>query len=108
MPAPDTVDGIAQTPIQGTSMAYTWDKAGADLPPRTTQYFEMLGNRAIYDDGWVAATSLPRCRGAGWATPPDLITGYDSELYDVYGTDAVQRPGRPDAGQAQGTAGVVL
>ena len=50
----------------------------------TTQYFEMLGNRAIYHDGWVAATTpatLP------WelstATPPDVITGYNWELYNV-------------------------
>ena len=66
-------------------MAYTWDKANADAPTRhTTQYFEMLGNRAIYHDGWVAATTpatLP------WelstATPPDVITGYKWELYNV-------------------------
>jgi arylsulfatase len=86
IPAPDTVDGIVQTPIQGTSMAYTWDKAGADVPSRhTTQYFEMLGNRAIYHDGWVAATTpatLPWELSS--ATPPDLITGYNWELYNVY------------------------
>ena len=66
-------------------MAYTWDKANARAPShRTTQYFEMLGNRAIYHDGWVAATTpatLP------WelsnAPPPDLITGYKWELYNV-------------------------
>ena len=86
IPAPDTVDGIVQTPVQGTSMAYTWDKAGADVPSRrTTQYFEMLGNRAIYNDGWVAATTpatLPWELSS--ATPPDLITGYNWELYNVY------------------------
>ncbi len=39
-------------------MAYTWDKANANAPTRhTTQYFEMLGNRAIYHDGWVACTT---------------------------------------------------
>jgi arylsulfatase len=66
-------------------MVYTWDKANADAPTRhTTQYFEMLGNRAIYHDDWVAATTpvtLP------WelstATPPDVITGYNWELYNV-------------------------
>jgi arylsulfatase len=85
IPAPDTIDGIKQTPIEGTSMAYTWDKANADAPTRhNTQYFEMLGNRAIYQDGWVAATTpatLP------WElstkTPPDVITGYNWELYNV-------------------------
>ena len=85
IPAPDTMDGIKQRPIEGVSMAYTWDKANADAPTRhNTQYFEMLGNRAIYHDGWVAATTpatLP------WElstkTPPDVITGYNWELYNV-------------------------
>jgi arylsulfatase A-like enzyme len=85
IPAPDTIDGIKQKPIEGVSMAYTWDKANANAPSRhTTQYFEMLGNRAIYHDGWVAATTpvtLP------WELstkpPPDVITGYNWELYNV-------------------------
>ncbi|MBY5819823.1 arylsulfatase [Rhizobium leguminosarum] len=85
IPAPDKINGIDQKPIEGTSMMYTWDKVSADAPTKhTTQYFEMLGNRAIYQDGWVAATTpatLP------WElstkTPPDVITGYNWELYDV-------------------------
>jgi arylsulfatase A-like enzyme len=85
IPAPDTINGIRQLPIEGVSMTYTWDKANAKAPTRhTTQYFEMLGNRAIYQEGWVAATTpatLP------WelstATPPDVITGYTWELYNV-------------------------
>ena len=45
IPAPDMVDGIAQKPIEGVSMAYTFDKANADSPsPHKTQYFEMLGS----------------------------------------------------------------
>ncbi|MGO7726236.1 arylsulfatase, partial [Rhizobium ruizarguesonis] len=76
---------IAQRPIEGVSMMYTWDKANANAQSQhTTQYFEMLGNRAIYQDGWVAATTpvtLP------WElssrTPPDVITGYNWELYNV-------------------------
>ena len=47
IPAPAMVNGIAQKPIEGVSMAYTWDKANANAPStRTTQYFEMFGNRA--------------------------------------------------------------
>jgi arylsulfatase A-like enzyme len=58
IPAPDAIDGIKQEPIEGVSMAYTWAKANIDAPSRhMTQYFEMLGNRAIYHDGWVAATT---------------------------------------------------
>jgi hypothetical protein len=49
IPQPDTINGIKQNPMDGVSMAYTWDKASADVASRrTTQYFEMLGNRAIY------------------------------------------------------------
>jgi arylsulfatase len=83
--APDMINGIKQHPIEGVSMAYTWDRANANAPSsRKTQYFEMLGNRAIYHEGWVAATTpvtLP------WElstkTPPDVITGYNWELYNV-------------------------
>ena len=82
---PDTINGIKQIPIEGVSMAYTWDKTNANAKTRhTTQYFEMLGNRSIYHDGWVAATTpvtLP------WElstkTAPDVITGYNWELYNV-------------------------
>ena len=85
IPQPDTIDGIKQKPIEGTSMAYTWDKANADAPTRhTTQYFEMLGNRAIYHDGWIAATTpvtLPWELSS--APAPDVITGYNWELYNV-------------------------
>ena len=59
--APETVDGIKQKPIEGVSMAYTFDAANANKPStHTTQYFEMLGVHAIYHDGWVAATTPVR------------------------------------------------
>ena len=60
LPEPKIVNGTPQTPFDGVSMVYTFDDAKA--PDRhTTQYFEMFGNRAIYDHGWVAATrhSIP-------------------------------------------------
>ena len=83
--APTTVDGIPQRPIEGVSMGYTFDKANADAPSkRDTQYFEMVGNRAIYHDGWIAATTPP---AAPWLLAtgklPDLETGYKWELYDI-------------------------
>ena len=85
IPAPETLNGIKQRPMDGVSMAYTWDKATANAPTRhTTQYFEMLGNRAIYHDGWVACTTpatLPWELSS--APPPDVITGYKWELYHV-------------------------
>src|SRR5690349_21587046 len=85
IPAPDTINGIQQKPIEGVSMAYTWDKANANAPTRhTTQYFEMLGNRAIYHEGWVAATT-PATLPWELSTkpPPDVMTGYKWELYNV-------------------------
>jgi arylsulfatase len=83
--APDTIDGIKQNPIEGVSMTYTWDKANAAAPStRTTQYFEMFGNRALYHDGWVAATTpaSPPWKLSG-GPAPDVITGYKWELYDL-------------------------
>jgi arylsulfatase A-like enzyme len=83
--APDTLNGIKQRPMDGVSMVYTWDKANANAPSRhTTQYFEMLGNRAIYDNGWVAATTPATIPWElSTAPPPDVITGYNWELYNV-------------------------
>src|SRR4029077_14861119 len=85
IPPPELLNGVKQRPMDGVSMAYTWEKANADLPSqRTTQYFEMLGNRAIYNDGWVAATTPATIPWEmSTATPPDVITGYNWELYNV-------------------------
>jgi arylsulfatase len=66
-------------------MAYTWDKSNANIASRhSTQYFEMLGNRAIYHDGWIAATSPATLPWELSTKPaPDVITGYQWELYNV-------------------------
>jgi arylsulfatase len=86
IPAPVMVNGIAQKPIEGVSMAYTFDKANANAPStRTTQYFEMFANRAIYHDGWIAATTPP---APPWLLgtaklPEDVINGYKWELYNI-------------------------
>ncbi|MGH6880121.1 MAG: arylsulfatase [Hypericibacter sp.] len=83
--APRMVNGIAQKPIEGVSMAYTWDKANANTPStRTTQYFEMFGNRAIYHDGWIASTTPPQPPWLmGKAAMPDVVNGYNWELYNL-------------------------
>jgi arylsulfatase A-like enzyme len=84
LPAPEMVNGIAQKPIEGVSMVYTW--ADANAPgQRTTQYFEMFGSRAIYHDGWVA--SAPPTI-APWAltlkpTPSDVMNSFKWGLYDL-------------------------
>jgi arylsulfatase A-like enzyme len=54
--APVSINGVAQKPLDGVSMAYTWDDPRA-RGRRKTQYFEMFGNRGIYHDGWFACTS---------------------------------------------------
>jgi arylsulfatase len=60
LPEPKSVNGVEQRPMDGVSMLYSADGAKA-ADRRTTQYFEMFGNRAIYHQGWVAATrhSIP-------------------------------------------------
>ncbi len=85
IPAPVMVNGIAQKPIEGVSMAYTWDKANANAASaRTTQYFEMFGNRAIYHDGWIAATTPPAPPWVlGTAKLPEVVNGYKWELYNI-------------------------
>jgi arylsulfatase len=82
---PAMVDGIAQKPIEGVSMAYTFDKANAAAPSRRdTQYFEMFGNRAIYHDGWIACTTPPAPPWLMGSTKmPDVINGYHWELYNL-------------------------
>jgi arylsulfatase A-like enzyme len=86
LPEPVMINGIAQKPIEGVSMAYTWDKANANTPSRrTTQYFEMFGSRAIYNDGWIA--SAPPIQ-APWElslaeAPKDVMNGFPWELYKL-------------------------
>jgi len=83
--APLMVNGIAQKPIEGVSMAYTFDNANANArSKRETQYFEMFGNRAIYHDGWVAATTPPAPPWLmGTAKLPEVVNGYKWELYNI-------------------------
>ncbi|HSH94455.1 MAG TPA: arylsulfatase, partial [Roseimicrobium sp.] len=85
IPAPVMVNGIAQKPIEGVSMAYTWDKANETAKStRETQYFEMFGNRAIYHDGWMAATPPPQPPWLmGTGKMPEVLNGYKWELYNI-------------------------
>jgi arylsulfatase A-like enzyme len=79
LPEPKIVNGVEQTPMDGVSMLYTVDNAKA-AERHTTQYFEMFGNRAIYHDGWVAATrhSIPWVMAALPPVKDDVW-----ELYNV-------------------------
>ncbi len=85
IPAPVMVDGIAQKPIEGVSMAYSFDKANAAAPsPHRIQYFEMLGVQGLYSDGWMlsAVPIRPPWQLLGTAIQ-DPATAYKFELYDV-------------------------
>ena len=79
VPAPKSVNGIEQRPIEGVSMAYSFEDAKA-ADTRKTQYFEIFGNRGIYHDGWFAGT-LHR---APWERTPRRPLAEDIwELYNV-------------------------
>jgi arylsulfatase len=79
IPAPKMVNGIEQRPLEGVSMLYSFDNAKAP-DTRTTQYFEIAGNRAIYHDGWFAGT----IHKAPWeANPRHPLTEDVWELYNI-------------------------
>jgi arylsulfatase len=81
--APESVDGIKQRPIEGTSFAFTFDAANAKSPTRhTTQYFEMMGQWALYDDGWFLSTKVNRApwEAFGPANPNPL----DNQVLQLY------------------------
>jgi arylsulfatase len=98
---PEIVDGIPQRPIEGVSMAYTFDKANTNAPSkRETQYFEMFANRAIYHQGWVAATTPPAPPWELGTTKLPEINDYKWELYNItedfsqYNDLATTNPGK--------------
>jgi arylsulfatase len=79
---PVSVYGVQQEPVEGVSMKYTFDDAEAPSK-RTTQYFEMFANRAIYSDGWVATTTPTSPPWVSVVEAVDPIDGYEWELYNV-------------------------
>jgi len=79
LPEPTRVNGTVQEPIAGVSMAYTFDRPNAESTHKT-QYFEIFGNRAIYQDGWLAGT----VHKAPWEQVPRAKLADDKwELYDT-------------------------
>lgn len=66
LPVPESVDGVRQQPLAGSSLAPTYKNAELEVHP--TQYFEMVGNRAIYHQGWMASTT-PRRMPWVWTAP---------------------------------------
>lgn len=85
VPVPESVNGVRQQPVDGVSMEYSFNDAKAP-GRRVTQYYEMLGNRAIYHDGWLANTT-PRQKPWEMVFSPtanqNLTSQYTWELYDL-------------------------
>ena len=79
LPMPREVDGVPQLPMDGVSMAYTFDDADAE-DRHTLQYFEMFGNRAMYQDGWFART----IHKAPWEPKPRR--GLAEDIWELYDT----------------------
>lgn len=80
IPAPASVFGVPQQRVDGISMAYTFDDAGA-ADRRRTQYFEVFGNRGIYHEGWVACTAHRVPMQAAAADRP-----FEDDVWELYDT----------------------
>jgi arylsulfatase len=79
LPAPKSINGVEQIPMDGVSMLYCADDAGA-ADQHNTQYFEMFGNRAIYHDGWLARV----VHMVPWVGKPNMpLQDEEWELYNV-------------------------
>ncbi|MCK5469480.1 MAG: sulfatase-like hydrolase/transferase, partial [Cyclobacteriaceae bacterium] len=80
LPEAKIINGIKQKPMDGVSMLYAADNADA-VEQHTTQYFEMLGNRAIYQEGWLARVvhNIP------WETKP--IRTLQEDIWELYNTE---------------------
>jgi arylsulfatase A-like enzyme len=82
LPQPLAVNGVQQHPIEGVSMAYSYNDAGA--PERhETQYFEMFGNRGIYHKGWTAVTR----HKTPWLLIGEKVPAFDDDSWELYNTN---------------------
>jgi len=82
---PEYVDGIKQVPMEGTSFAYTFDAKNAKAESRhKTQYFEMMGQWALYHEGWLLSTKVNRAPWEAFgAANPDPLNNQVFQLYDL-------------------------
>jgi len=81
VPEPKVVHGVEQRPIEGVSMAYTFEDPSA-AEQRTTQYFEMFVNRGIYHEGWTAVTR----HSTPWVMSPTLPS-LEEDVWELYDTN---------------------
>ena len=79
LPEPTMVNGVLQSPMEGTSMLYTFNEA--DAPERhDLQYFEMFGNRGIYHQGWSAVTK----HKTPWVMVGGVLPAFDDDVWELY------------------------
>ena len=84
LPEPTMVNGVQQKPLEGVSMAYSFNDASA-AERHETQYFEMFGNRGIYHKGWTAVTK----HRTPWLTGPDAkVPAFDDDVWELYDTNS--------------------
>jgi arylsulfatase len=83
--APEEVDGIKQAPVEGTSFAYTFDEKNAKATSRhKTQYFEMMGQWALYHEGWLLSTKVDRVPWEAFkSAKSDPLNNQVLELYNL-------------------------
>src|SRR3974390_455770 len=81
LPQPYLVNSVAQVPMQGVSMTYSFDDPAA-AERRETQYFEMFGNRGIYHKGWTAVTK----HGTPWVLVGRKTVPLDEDVWELYDT----------------------
>jgi arylsulfatase len=81
--APSQIDGVEQSPIEGASLAAVLGDADAPAP-RATQYFEMLGSRAIHHDGWKAVTFKPLGPLSEDLSPNSFMAPFDDDVWELY------------------------
>ena len=81
LPAPTSVNGVQQMPLQGVSMFYSFDDGDA-ADRHETQYFEMFGNRGIYHKGWTAVTK----HKTPWILVGEDVPAFDDDVWELYDT----------------------
>jgi arylsulfatase len=97
LPEPTSVDGVAQKPVEGTSMLYSFNDAAAPDRHRL-QYFEMVGHRGIYHEGWTAVTR----HGVPWEMVESKRRYYDDDVWELYDTNVDWTQARDIAGEHPG------
>ena len=79
LPEPTMVNGVQQSPMEGTSMLYTFDEPDA-AERHDLQYFEMFGNRGIYYKGWSAVTK----HRTPWVMVGGVVPAFDDDVWELY------------------------